>query len=217
MPLKRRDLIAIATLTPLALAVAPARAQDEKTFDPAKLMKSAGEDAGLPDRFEGQKDAKVTVIEYSSPTCPHCADFALKVYPELKTKYIETGDVLFILRPFVRNVLDAVVYMLAETAPDTDGYIKIVNTFLDTQTDWAVSDKPKDAMLKVAEQLGFTKESFDKALTNQDLFNALEKVRDQAINDFDLTGTPTFYVNGKQLVGFQNLDEMSAAIDPLLK
>jgi protein-disulfide isomerase len=71
-------------------------------------------------------------------------------------------------------------------------------------------------MQQIALQLGFTKDSFEKALTNQALFNALEKMRDQAVNDFKVTGTPTFFINGKQLVGEQTLDQISAVIDPLL-
>jgi protein-disulfide isomerase len=71
-------------------------------------------------------------------------------------------------------------------------------------------------MKAVAGQLGFSDESFNAALTNQDLFNKIETMRDQAINDFGLEGTPTFYINGKTVSGQQTLDQMSALVDPLL-
>lgn len=170
---------------------------------------------GLADRPEGPADAAVTVIEYASPTCPHCAQFHNEVYPEFKEQYIETGKVQFLLRPFMRNVLDAVVFMLAEAAGE-DAYHGVIETYFANHSTWAYSDAPRDAMLDVALQLGFTEESFEAALTNQDLYVALEAVREQAIEKFDLTGTPTFYINGKQLSGEQSIEELAAEIDPLL-
>jgi protein-disulfide isomerase len=121
----------------------------------------------------------------------------------------------FIPRPFVRNVLDAVVFLLAEAAGEAR-YHDVIDTFFKTQAQWAASDTPNDAMLKVAEQLGFTKETYDAALTNQELFTGLEAVRDQALKDFQLQGTPTFYINGKMITGEASLEALKAEIDPLL-
>ena len=92
----------------------------------------------------------------------------------------------------------------------------MISTYFKTQETWGVSDKPLDAVKAVAFQLGFSEQSFQAALTNQDFFNAIEKMRDQALNDFGLEGTPTFYLNGKQLTGEKSLDQLSAEIDPLL-
>ncbi|HHS83044.1 MAG TPA: DsbA family protein [Devosia sp.] len=162
----------------------------------------------------GAEDAKATLIEYSSPTCPHCGQFHRETLPELETQYIETGKTRFILRPFIRNVLDAVVFMLADAAGE-DSYHEVISTYFDSQDVWARSQTPRDAMLAVAVQLGFTEETFKSALTNQDLFTRMEKVRDQALNEFDLTGTPTFYVNGKMLEGDKTIEQLAAEIDPL--
>ena len=68
----------------------------------------------------------------------------------------------------------------------------------------------------LAKQLGFTDASFDEALKNQELFAKMETMREQALNDFGLEGTPTFYVNGKQLTGDKTLDQLKAEIDPLV-
>ncbi len=171
--------------------------------------------AGVQDRPIGAKDAKVVVIEYSSPTCPHCAVFAVDVYPEFKTKYIDTGKVTFILRPFVRNVLDAVVFMLADAA-GPDKYVDVVEAYFKTMNTWATSNKPRDEIEKIALQLGFTKESFEAALTNQDLFDGLDKLRTQALDKFGVTGTPTFYINGKKFEGEHSIKQFSTEIDPLL-
>jgi protein-disulfide isomerase len=180
------------------------------TIDPAKLMKPP-----MPDVVLGSKDSKVTVIEYGSATCPHCGRFHKDVYPAFKTKYIDSNKVTFIFRPFALNVFDVVVFMLANIA-GPDNYYKVIDTFYDNQDKWVSADKPKDAIMAIALQLGFTQDSFNQALTNQDLPKAIQAERDQAVNDFQVTGTPTFYVNGKQFVGEQTIDTLSQAIDPLL-
>jgi protein-disulfide isomerase len=181
-------------------------------FDAAKLLAPAG---GVADHVIGNKDAKVTVIEYLSPTCPHCKTFHETVYPQLKAEYIDTNKIQFIPRPFVRNVLDAVVFMLAEAA-GAEKYHEVVDTYFRTQNDWVTSPTPADAMFAIAQQLGFTKETYDAALTNQALFSGLETMRDQATREFQLQGTPTFYVNGKMLNGGVTFDSLKAEIDPLL-
>lgn len=181
-------------------------------FDAAKLMAPAG---GVADHPVGNKDAKVTVIEYLSPTCPHCKTFHETVYPQLKAEYIDTDKIQFIARPFVRNVLDAVVFMLAEAA-GAEKYHEVVDTFFRTQNEWVTSPTPADAMFAIAQQLGFTKETYDAALTNQALFSGLETMRDQATREFQLQGTPTFYVNGKMLNGGVTFESLKAEIDPLL-
>ena len=170
---------------------------------------------GVADRPIGGKGAKAIVIEYSSPTCSHCAAFALETFPEFRKKYVDTGKVTFIMRPFVRNVLDAVVFMLAEAA-GSDKYIDVIETYFQTVNTWATSDTPRDEIEKVALQLGFSKESFEAALTNQDLFARLDKVRQQAMDKFDVTGTPTFFINGNKIVGAATMDALSSAIDPIV-
>ncbi len=115
MKLTRRDtltLAAMATAAGLAGMPSLAFAAEGDMIDLLKLMAPAG----IPDKVLGSPDAKVTVIEYASPTCPHCASFHSNVYPQLKTEYIDTNKIQFVPRPFMRNVLDAVVFMLAEAA-----------------------------------------------------------------------------------------------------
>lgn len=179
-------------------------------FDQAKLMAPA-----LPDHPVGSPDAKVTVIEYLSPTCPHCKEFAVDFYPTIKADYVDTNKIQFVPRPFIRNVLDAVVFMLAEAA-GPEKYHEVVDTFFKTQDTWAASNTPNDAIFAIAQQLGFTKESYDAALKNQDVYAGLEAVQKQAIDEFQLQGTPTFYINGNKHNGGYSVEELKAAIDPLL-
>src|SRR6218665_4210619 len=109
----RRDtLILAAAASALSLCgVANASADEGDMIDVAKLMAPAG---GVADHVMGSESAPVTVIEYASPTCPHCAAFSNDVKPAFVEVYVNTGKVKLIIRPFVRNVLDAAVFMLAE-------------------------------------------------------------------------------------------------------
>ncbi|WEK03057.1 MAG: thioredoxin domain-containing protein [Candidatus Devosia phytovorans] len=214
MKFTRRDTLILGTAaSALTLCgVASASAADGDTIDVAKLMAPAG---GFVDHAQGSDDAPVTVIEYASPTCPHCADFSNNVKPDFVAQYVDTGKVKLITRPFVRNVLDAAVFMLAEASGPTN-YHNVVSTYFKTQNTWAASQTPRDEILNIAKQLGFTQETFDAALTNQALFTGMEAVREQALSEFGLTGTPTFYVNGKTLTGDKTLEQLAAEIDPLV-
>lgn len=177
-------------------------------YDIEKLMNPIGwVDRGI----SGSETAKATLIEYSSPSCPHCALFHTKTLPRITTDLIETGKTRYILRPFVLNILDAVVYMLADAAGE-DGYQNVLKTFFETQSTWSRSDNPKNAILEIALQLGFTEDSFEKALTNQELFAGMEQTREQASSEFGLTGTPTFYINGKMFAGNQSFDNLADEI-----
>ena len=214
MKFTRRDtLILAAAASALSLCgVATASAAEGDMIDVAKLMAPAG---GIADHVQGSEDAPVTVIEYASPTCPHCAAFSNDVLPSLLEQYVNTGKVKLISRPFVRNVLDAAVFMLAEASGPTN-YHNVLATYFKTQDTWSASQTPRDAILEIAKQLGFTQETFDAALTNQELFTGMEAMREQALGEFGLAGTPTFYVNGKTLTGDKTLEQLAAEIDPLV-
>ena len=214
MKINRRDTIVLAAAATAlsACGVSGAGAAEGEMVDVAKLMAPAG---GLADKVVGSPEAPVTVIEYASPTCPHCATFHNTVYEPFKAAYVDNGKVRYILRPFVRNVLDAAIFMLAEASGEAN-YHNVIGTYFRTQQNWGTSETPRDAILEIATQLGFTQESFDAALTNQALFTGMEAVREQALNEFGLEGTPTFYVNGKTLSGDKTLEELAAEIDPLV-
>ena len=213
MKFNRRDtLVLAAAASALSLCGAiPALAADGDMVDVAKLMAPTG----FTDKPMGSADAPVTVIEYASPTCSHCAAFSNNTFEPFKAAYIDTGHVKFLMRPFVRNVQDAAIFMLADAAGETN-YHNVIATYFKTQPTWVTSDKPRDAIFEIAKQLGFTQETFDAALTNQALFTGMETLRDQASKDFGMTGTPTFYINGKMLSGDKSLEQLAAEIDPLL-
>lgn len=214
MKFTRRDTLVLgAAASVLSLCgIGVASAAEGDMIDVARLMAPAG---GVADHVQGSESAPVTVIEYASPTCPHCATFSNEVLPALVEQYVNTGKIKLIVRPFVRNVLDAAVFMLAEAAGPTN-FHNVLSTYFRTQNDWATSETPRDAIFEIATQLGFGQETFDAALTDQELFTGMEALREQALDEFGLSGTPTFYVNGKTLTGNKTLEQLAAEIDPLV-
>jgi protein-disulfide isomerase len=102
------------------------------------------------------------------------------------------------------------------TPAQVEAYHHVISTYFKTQQEWGTSQTPYDALLKVATQLGFSKETFDATLQDQAGFEAIQKMRDQALNQFKLEGTPTFYLNGKLLSGNKTVEDLAAEIEPLL-
>ncbi len=171
----------------------------------------------LPDMVLGSDKAPVTVIEYASMTCPHCAHFTDNTFPELKKKYIDTGKVRYILREFPLDSLAAAAFMLARCAGETDKnkYYAMVDTLFRKQMEWAV-EKPIPPLQAIAKQAGFTDASFKACLTNQKILDGIEKIRQRAIDKFKVHSTPTFFINGTVYEGAFEVADMAKLIDPHL-
>lgn len=209
--LSRRRLLETSAVALLAAGVPlPAFARD--TFDPAELKKPGV----LPDMTIGKPDAPVTVIEYASMTCGHCAHFHETVFPHLKEKYIDTGKVFFVYREFPLDALAAAVSMLARCSPG-DRYFEMTKLFYDKQKDWIRADDPVEALFALAKQSGFTRDTFKTCLTDQKLLDGITAGRKRGSEDFEIDGTPTFFVNGKKVVGIATVAEMDEALAPFLK
>jgi protein-disulfide isomerase len=163
----------------------------------------------------GSDKAPVTVIEYASMTCPHCAHFEETTLPELKKRYIDTGKVRYVMREFPLDALAAAGFMLARCA-GPDKYETVVETLFAKQADWVVP-KPIEPLMAIAKQVGFTEESFNACLANQKVLDDIQAVRDHAVNKLAVNSTPTFFINGKRLVGDLTIDVMAKEIDPYLK
>jgi protein-disulfide isomerase len=185
-----------------------------ETIPAAELMKP---DA-LPDMIIGDDKAPVTVIEYASMTCPHCANFQETTFPELKKRYIDTGKVRYILREFPLDTLAAAAFMLARCAgkDDKSKYFAMVDTLFRQQRQWAV-EKPIPPLLAIAKQAGFTEKSFDACLANQQVLDGIESVRQRAVTTFKVQSTPTFFINGTSYAGALSIEDMAKAIEPYLK
>jgi protein-disulfide isomerase len=169
----------------------------------------------LGDQIQGAADAPVTIIEYASMTCPHCAHFHETTFPELKRKYIDTGKVRFIFREFPLDPLAAAGSMLARCAGN-EKYFPMVESLFSQQKDW-VTQKPLQPMMTIAKQAGFTQESFDKCLANQQMLDGIEASRTRASQKFNVNSTPTFFINGKIYRGALTVEELDKQLAPYLK
>jgi len=169
----------------------------------------------LGDQAEGADNAPVTIVEYASMTCPHCAHFHETTYPELKKKYIDTGKVRFIFREFPLDALAAAGSMLARCA-GKDKYFPMIEILFSQQKEWVVQ-KPLQPMLAIAKQAGFTQETFDKCLANQQMLDGIEASRTRAAQKFNVNSTPTFFINGKIFRGALTPEELDTQLAPYLK
>jgi protein-disulfide isomerase len=163
----------------------------------------------------GKDDAPVTMIEYASATCSHCATFKVKTFPKLKEKYIDTGKVRFIFREFPFDPVAAGAFMLARCAPE-DKYFPVLDLLFQTQQQWAV-EKPLGPLLTVAKQAGFTEDSFKACLSNQKVLDGIEWVRNRAADKFKVDSTPTFFINGQVHKGAMSIEEVDKVLAGYLK
>jgi len=167
----------------------------------------------LPDQVLGAAEAPVTIVEYASMTCSHCAAFHEKTYPELKKRYIDTVKVRFIFREFPLDPLAAAGFMLARCAGDGK-YFPMVETLFHTQKIW-VQNRPLPALMLIAKQAGISEQKFNECIKDPKLRLGIKAVQDQAVK-LRVQSTPSFFVNGKQLVGNYTLAAFEKAMAPYL-
>ena len=169
----------------------------------------------LPDVWQGSKDAPVTMIEYASMTCTHCAAFHAETYPTLKSKYIDTGKVHFSLREFPLDPLATAGFMLARCAgPEKRN--ALVDLLFAQQKNWAFVDKPVEALAGTVKQAGISQADFESCLKDQKLYDQVNQVRDQAGQKFKVDATPTFYINGVKYAGELTPADLDKILQPLL-
>jgi protein-disulfide isomerase len=169
----------------------------------------------LGDKVLGKPDAPVTIVEYASFTCSHCADFHLNSFKALKEKYIDTGKVRFIFREFPLDPLSTAASMMARCAPD-QRYFPLADMLFSQQREWAGSDKPLDDLLAIARQAGFTQESFEACLKNQAIYDGINAAKRAGVDQHGVNSTPTFFINGQKKVGNTTIEAFDALIEPLL-
>ncbi|MGO4172242.1 DsbA family protein [Bosea sp. TAF32] len=172
-------------------------------------------DAGpLGDVWLGSPDAKVTIVEYASMTCSHCAHFHETTWPELKKKYIDTGKVRFTLREFPLDPLATAGFMLAR-CNGNDKFYPMTDLLFAQQRNWAFTEKPVDALATLVKQAGFTQESFEACLKRQDIYDAVTVVKDGGAKA-GVDSTPTFFINGQKRSGALSIAEFDKILEPLL-
>jgi protein-disulfide isomerase len=169
----------------------------------------------LPDLAIGKADAPVTIVEYASMTCPHCAAFHKNTYPALKERYIDTGKVRFIFREFPLDEVAVAASMLARCAGG-DKAIALIDVLFNSQDTWAVR-QPIPPLMQIAKQAGFTQSTFDACLKDQKLYENIVAVRERGSKEFKVESTPTLFVNGKMVRGGASIEELEKQMQPYLK
>ena len=196
------------TAAPAKPAVAAPPSQG--TVDMAKLLEAGA----LPEKSLGKEDAPVTIVEYASMTCGHCAHFHETTLPALKEKYIDTGKARLIFREFPFDPRAEAGFMLARCS--NDNYFAMVDVLFKQQEAWAGVENAKEALLQISKLAGFSQESFEACLTDQKLLEDVRAVRARGEADFKVDSTPTFFINGNTYKGAMSIEEMSAIIDGML-
>lgn len=180
-------------------------------LDAAELLQAGP----LGERTLGDPAAPVTVIEYASMTCSHCAAFHTETYPELKEKYIDTGKVYFVFREFPLDPVATAAFMLARCVPESQ-YFTFVEAMFKNQNLWAFTDDRIGGLTTMAKQAGLSQEKFEQCLTNQELLDGVNWVKQRGADTFDVSSTPTFFINGEILRGSLPFEEFEKKIAPHL-
>jgi protein-disulfide isomerase len=201
------------TLAAALGTVLPMQALAQKASE-AELMKPNP----LGEMVLGPDNAPVTIIEYASMTCSHCAHFATNTYPELKKRYIDTGKVRYMLREFPLDTLAAAGFMLARCAAKGDAkkYYAMVDILFHQQSTWVVQ-QPLGPLQTLGRQAGLSEKDFNACLANQSMLDQIEQMRKTASEKLGVNSTPTFFINGDKHSGDISIEELAKKMEPYLK
>ena len=168
----------------------------------------------------GNAKAKVTMIEYASVTCPHCARFNEDVFPAFKAKYIDTGKVRYIFREFLTppQQVAAAGFLMARCA-GKDKYFSVVDAIFHSQQEmFTQGGDVRGVLFRIGRSAGLTDDKINSCIQDEKALKDLNDRFEKAINVDKIDGTPTFVINGKKLEsGEKTLAQLDAEIQPLLK
>ena len=200
-------LAAIAGLSPLRFIT---EAMAQAAADVAKPV-------SLPDMALGPKDASVTITEFASMTCPHCAAFNEQVFPKLKSEYIDTGKVRYIFREFPLDIKAAAGSMLSRciAKDDAQKYFAVTDMLFRQQSDWVMKNTT-EALTRIGKQAGLSQEQVEKCLNDRSLLDKIAADQKYASDVLKVDSTPTFFINGERIKGEASVGEFEKRIDPLL-
>jgi protein-disulfide isomerase len=178
-------------------------------------LASASGQATVSERVLGDPDAPVTIIEYSSLTCPHCAAFHAGTLPAIKERFIETGQAKIVYRdfPLDQNALNAAV--IAHCAGD-DRYFAFLEAMFASQDRWARSSNPTESLLQLAGLGGMPREQAEACLADDAMLDAVLQTRLDGQAEFNIASTPSFIINGQMVSGNRSIDEFATVIEAAL-
>lgn len=218
MQFSRRALVAGFAFTIYAdvgtrcgLAASAAVASDRNT---ATL---AAKSVSLPDMALGSPTAPITIVEYASLTCPHCADFAENVFPMLQAKYIDTGKVRFVLREFPLDVKAAAASMLARCVANGDASKFFDVTMMLFKQQQGLVERTTETLTAIGAKFGMAEPEVEKCVKSDATLDKLQADQTFAYNHLKVGATPTFFINGEKVTGSMSFEELEARLLPLLK
>ena len=181
------------------------------TPQPQLADAQAGLSVGKDDRILGNPDAPITIVEYASLTCPHCAHFANDVLPELKKKWIDSGKAKLVLRDYPLDEPALRAAMIARCAPP-DRFYAYVDTFFAAQDKWVMARDYREALARLVKLGGMSQDEFDNCLKNTELENKIVEGRLVASKELDVNSTPTFFINGTKVAGAPTVEEFDKVL-----
>jgi protein-disulfide isomerase len=165
----------------------------------------------LEDTIVEDATAPVTLIVYSSPTCSYCVEFDQNDLPKLKNSFVREGKLKIIHRPFVRNSIDAMIFMVAE-ARGKEKFDETVSVFMSKFEELITAEDRKKAVAEIAQSIGMTRADLDAAVDNPTYLAKLTAATEEAKEKFGVPGTPWFFVNGKEVKVTKSFDEIGHAV-----
>jgi protein-disulfide isomerase len=208
-----RQILAIA----LALPVLAAFAGAGDAVAQGSVATLAAKPMSLPDMALGPAKAPVTITEYASMTCPHCASFEQNVFPMLKSKYIDAGKVRFIFREYPLDIKAAAASMVARCAAgdNAEKFFGVID-LLFKQQDQLVA-QTSETLNRIGAQAGMGEQAIGACEKNQALLDNLSADQKFAFEVLKVEATPTFFVNGEKLKGDMAFEALDQKISALLK
>ncbi len=166
----------------------------------------------LEDRIMGDPKAPVTLIEYASLACHHCADFHKKTLPKIKERFIDTGKVKLVFRDFPFDSAAFAAAMTARCAPPAR-YFQFVTVLFENQALWSHSPNAREALARIAKLGGMTQDDFDRCIDNKELFEGLRKRQLDAEQQYGIRSTPTFVLGNNKITGNQPFEIFEKALN----
>lgn len=189
---------ALAVGSSLGLRIPSARADDVVLYD--------------DDRFVGSPDAPITIIEYASLTCPHCASFHANTYPELKKQWIDTGRAKLVFRHFPLDGLGLRAAAVSNCL-EGDRHFGFIEILMKSMQQWARAADPTKALAQISALAGINQEQFEKCFNDEAEMDKILARRTEAASEYNVNSTPSFLVNGRLVTGAQSFEAFNRLLE----
>jgi protein-disulfide isomerase len=209
---RARSLAGLAALACFALLCSAGDVMAQR-----EIAALAATPVSLPDMVLGSAKAPVTIVEFASMTCPHCAAFEQNVFPMLRSKYIDTGKVRFMFREFPLDLVAAEASMVARCAANNDAekFFDVIDRVFKQQDQ--LMAQPLQALRLIGKQSGMTEQAVDACGTDQTQLDKIAADQKVAHEVLKVDATPTLFINGEMLKGGPSFEELDKKILLLLK